>query len=500
MGYLQKDAVRTMILSYIGMVVGYVNKGLLFLILFSTEEIGVLNLLFSVGILIAQFSNLGTLYSIWRFFPFFRNQDKGHYGFLLMNVILVLIGVTLITLGIVLFRDSVVYFYSDKSKLFVDYYYLILPIGISTVYFLLFENYLRGLMKNILPVFANELLLRLVLLSLLGAYWLKWIDFNQFIYLYAITHVIPALILLIYLMITKELTFSIRSISVPKKFRRILISFSLYNYINSLGALLVVSVDMLMLASMKGLEVTGVYSMIIFLISAIQIPYRSLLRTTSPIVSVYWKERKMKEMNSLYKKVSSISLIIALVLFTLVWINRNALFSFLPAEFTPGIWVFFFLMMGRIIDMYYGLNGVILITSKKYKYDLYFSIGLIGLTVILNYLLIPIYGMVGAAIATAITFIIYNTARTILVYKIYGLQPLEFKQLLVVIITIFIVLFFEWIFPSIDNRYLSVVVRTASYMTLFGLLLFKLKLNEDIISYIKAFIEASKKKIFKITE
>jgi uncharacterized protein YacL len=35
MGYIQKDAFRTMLLSYVGMVLGYVNKGLLFIFLLS---------------------------------------------------------------------------------------------------------------------------------------------------------------------------------------------------------------------------------------------------------------------------------------------------------------------------------------------------------------------------------------------------------------------------------------------------------------------------------
>ena len=63
MGLIQKDAFRTMLLSYVGIVLGYVNKGLLFLIILSTEQIGLINLLISVGTLFAQFANFGTVYS-----------------------------------------------------------------------------------------------------------------------------------------------------------------------------------------------------------------------------------------------------------------------------------------------------------------------------------------------------------------------------------------------------------------------------------------------------
>jgi hypothetical protein len=63
MGIVQKDALRTMLISYLGIALGYINKGLLFLIILSTAQIGLVNLLISVGTLFAQFANLGTVYA-----------------------------------------------------------------------------------------------------------------------------------------------------------------------------------------------------------------------------------------------------------------------------------------------------------------------------------------------------------------------------------------------------------------------------------------------------
>ncbi len=481
---LQKDAFGTMIISYLGMVIGYLNKGLLFILLLSTDEIGLVNLIFSVGILIAQFSNLGAFYSIWKFFPFFRNKEKNHYGFLLLNLLIVTIGLIIILGGLVLFRKPIEGYYSENSMLFVDYYYLIFPIGIATVYFLVFDNYLRGLTKNILPVFLNDFVLRIILLCILGVYGFGWIDFTTFLYLFSFSHFVPTIVLAIYLFYKQELTFSIKSISVPKRFQKIIVRFSLYNYINSIGTLIVVSADMLMLASMKGLEATGVYSMMVFLISAIQVPYRSIVRTTSPIISVYWKERKMKEMGQLYKKVSSLSLVISLVLFSLIWINRFALFSFLPSEYMEGIPVFGILMIGRIVDMYAGLNGIILITSKKYKYDVMFTLLLLVLTITLNYFFIPIYGMAGAAVATAITLIIYNVLRTFFVYRFYKIHPLEKGQFFILIFIIFTLAFFEWIFPNIVHPVLDICLRVIVFLSLFIIGVYKWKLNDDIMTYI----------------
>ncbi len=59
-----------------------------------------------------------------------------------------------------------------------------------------------------------------------------------------------------------------------------------------------------------------------------------------------------------------------------------------------------FIGLGRMVDLVTGINGTILGTSPKYKYELYFSVTLAILTVVTNYMLIPQYGINGAAFAT----------------------------------------------------------------------------------------------------
>ena len=72
MGIVKKDALRTTLISYIGLVLGYINKAFLFILFLTTVEIGLVNLLTTTGLLFAQLSNLGSIYVTWRFFPFFQ--------------------------------------------------------------------------------------------------------------------------------------------------------------------------------------------------------------------------------------------------------------------------------------------------------------------------------------------------------------------------------------------------------------------------------------------
>lgn len=497
MGIIQKDAFRTMLISYGGLLLGYLNKGFLFILLLTSEQIGLVNLLVAVGLLLAQLANFGTIYSVWKFFPFFRNISKNHYGFLFLNVLIVLVGLSICCISIFLFQADILAYYAEKSGSFVDYFYLIFPIGISTVFFLLFENYMRGLNQNILPVFLNEFFLRIMLSVLLVCFSLTWISFDTFLIVYSLAHFIPGFILLIHLIRIKELKFSLKNITVPKRFKRIIIQYSLFSYLNSIGALVVVTMDAMMIAAMLGLEETGVYTTVVYLVSAISVPYKSLLRISSPFVPLYWKEKKLDKMNELYKQVSSVSLIFVLFFFALVWINRTALFSFLGPEFQPGIYVFLFIMVGRILDMYLGLNGVIFYTSKKYKYDLLFTVFLIGIVFVLNLWLIPIYGMIGAAISTGFALIVYNLGRVAFVYFVYKMHPFEKHQFYVLGLFGSLIAFFEFFYPVFDNRIISIGIACVLFALLFFVPILKLNWNKDLEAYFQKGLLFVKQKALK---
>jgi O-antigen/teichoic acid export membrane protein len=443
MGFVQKDAFRTMSISYFGLLLGYLNKGVLFILILSTEQIGLINLLLSVGLLFAQFSNLGTIYAITKFFPFFKGRNKDNKGFLKLILITVGIGICICIFFTFIFQERIADYYSIKSKEFVEYYFWIIPIGIANVLFLIFENYLRSLYKNLLAVFSYELLLRILLSGLLGLYFLKVIDFHFFVIAHALLYLIPTVILALYLIYLKELDFRFTKIKIPSKIRKIVISYSALSYVNSLGNLLVTTLDALMIAYFLGLRATGIYTTIIYLTSALQVPYKSLIRVSSPLIPLYWKQKNWDLMKELYQKVSSVSLVLALFMFSLVWINRGEIFSLLPSEYLEGIWVFLFLMIGKILDQFFSLNGVIFSVSDKYKYDIIFTIVLLILVFSLNYVFIPKFGIAGAALSTGIAYIAYNVGRLIFIWKVYNLHPFQKNQFKIIVSFALIVIFFE---------------------------------------------------------
>lgn len=498
MGIVQKDAIRTSVISLLGLILGYFNKAVLFVLLFSSAQVGLVNLIMNVALLFAQFANLGSIYSSWRFFPFFRNQAKKHFGFLFANMLIVILGVILFTLIILFSKEIIVQNYSEKSVLFVDYYYAVVPLGISIVFFQLFENHMRGMHENVLPVFLQDVFLRICTTLILLATLFEWLDFFQFFLIYIVLHFIAPVYLLIHLMKRGELHFSFKAIQIPRRFQRIILSYSSFSYVNSLAALVVISMDSLMIAKYNGLADTGVYTQMLLLISAVLFPYRSVIRVSSPLISKQWKDRDMIGMSTLYQKSSSIGLILGLLGFLFIWLPIHELFSFIPA-YVSGIYVFLFLMMGRIVDMYFGLNGIILSTSKKYKADFAFTLLLIICVYVFNLYLIPKYGILGASISTGFAYVLYNVLRGWYLLKVYQLTPYQGKQFkLLLAFGIFLAIYYSIThvtmnFNFIPSVLLKMCVKEILLFIGFILPVYWLNLEPESVGFVKNWIAKRKK-------
>lgn len=492
MGIVKKDALKTSIVSFIGLVLGYLNKGFLFLIFLTTEEIGLINLLASVAILFAQFANIGSFNMIWRFLPFVRDKNTNHRGFLGYNLRVAFVGAIVITLIIILFRFEIKDYYQQKSPLFSDYFIWVIPTGIAVLYFLLLDNFARAIFKSVFSLVANEIIARILLTASIFLYAYGVLTFDQFVITTCLLHWIPTLLLVLYFRFIGEWKGVYKKSNLHRRFKKVMLNYSLYNYMNTLGGSIVLTIDALMVAGMIGMSETGVYTTVVFIVRALTVPYIAIMRVSIPIIPSLWKNKDMPGLSKIYTQVSSVSLFVGLTLFLYVWGIRNELFYLLPMEFKAGVYVFLFLTIGKVIDMYCGLNGVILITSKKYRYDLIFTGLLLVLVFILNFWLIPIWGMVGAAVSTAISYLMYNLFRVIFIYYHYKIHPFVKNQFIVILMFLGVITLLELVPIELGNLWLNLGVKFTIITLLFPSIIYIFNIEEETVGYVNAVLKKLK--------
>ena len=488
MGIVQRDSIRIAVISYIGAGIGYLNKILLFTNFLTTEQVGLANILISIAAIYSQFSGLGMTGVAMRFFPYFKDKEKHHHGFLFWTSLISLFGFFLLTLIFVLFQSPIINFYSEKSPLLVEYSFYVIPLAFTTIYYNLLEVFLRSLMKTVVFSFINEIVLRLMISVSILLFAFKAVTFHEFVMIYVGVNCFATVILLVYMAYLKQLLFQPEWSSTTKRFFKIVLNFGSYLVLGNMSYILMNNIDALMVASMVGMKETGIYTTVFFISTVMLIPYRSLVRVASPLVAQFWKNREMKKMKELYNKVTLMNLISGCFLFLMLWVNIDNIFYFMPKEYAEGKYVFLFLGIGRLFDMATGINGIILVTSKKYKYDLLFTILLIGLMIGLNLAFIPEYGILGASFATMLVIILLNTLRILYIWKVFRLQPFDAKSLWMLLIGIVTFCIISFI-PPIVNIYVDMVIRSIICFVLYvaPLLLFKIsdEVNKSAVKTLK---------------
>lgn len=479
MGVVKSNSVKTTIISYAGAGIGFVNRLLLFPHFLNTEQVGLVNLLPTIATLYAQLATFGIHNIILKYFPFFRDKANGHNRFLWWCTLIVTGGFAVFTMLAVIFKHSIIAYYSKKSPLLAEYFIYVTPFALATLYFLLFDAYLRSLYKTVVPALIYEVVMRLLTTASIGLYALQLMPFHDFVLVYIAANSIPTLIIIIYTAYLKELHFKKAVRQYGARFKYAIFQFGAFSFFNNLCGILLVTLDSLMVAGMLGLEKTGIYTTLFFVSSMLLIPYRAIVKIASPLVADFWKKNNLVEMKKIYQQVSSVNILVGSVFFTLLWVNLDLLFYFLPAAYRVGKFSFLFICIGKLFDMFTGINGIILVTSKKYKWDLLFSILLIVLLFAFNGTFIKLYGMEGAAIGTSLAIIIYNSLRLLFIYKNYKIQPFQLRAIAIIPFSVLLIFIINAI-PFNYNLIVTTFLKTFLCLCYFFTVIYLVKPTTDV--------------------
>jgi O-antigen/teichoic acid export membrane protein len=484
---LQREGIWNTIISYAGIAIGYVNTILLFPNFLAEEEVGLTRLLIQISVMFAQFSALGFVNMSVRYFPYFRDKGKEHNGFLFLLLAVPLLGFAAITGLFLLFKPVVIDYYIENSPLLLNYYYFVIPLAFFTLLFNLLTAYLRSLFKTIISSFAQDFLLRILTTLLITLFAFDLIVFREFVLLYIVINAIITLSLVVYALWLKQLFLRPRLSVMGIIPLREMLYYGFFTFMGNISVTIITTVDQIMISSYS-LGDNGIYTTAFFITSAIMVPARSIFKIAFPQVAEYWKDRDMAGMEKLYKQITLINLIVGLLLFIGIWANIDNLFSFMPETYRAGKYVVLFLSMARIIDLATGINGIILATSEKYRWDLLFNMVLAVLTVWTNYVFIPIYGINGAALASMISYVTINLLRLFFVQWIYKMQPFAWSSVTVTVIAA-IALGAAYLLPYLGNLYLDILVRslliTAIYMGLMLSLRVYPEMNQWILKKVR---------------
>ena len=483
MGIIQRQGIKNTISSYFGIILGFVSLIIIQPRLLQPEEIGLARVMFAFSTLVASFIPIGASNMIIKYFPHFRNPKNGHHGFFGFMLIFPVIGFIISAVGLFAFKEFIIAQYRRESPLIIDYYNFIFPFSLFIAFSTVITTYLISLFKTTVPSYLNDIYVRVAYIVIIIAYYVKLLTLSQFIGAYVGMYALQLLLLIIYLFRVDRPSFNIDWSFFKAQGLREMISFSLLLSFSSIAALGLKTLDAVLIGKFLPLGFVGIYAIASFIPTIIETPLNALDRIVTAKVAHAIVENDLAEVKDVfYKSVRYLSLIGAL-LFVGINCNITYLLQLVGKDYQQGVEVVWIISIGSLINMFGGANTSIIFYSSKYWQGAILLMLLVIITFISNMVLIPKYGINGAAMSTAISSLLYTSIRLFIVHRKFGFQPYTLATAKTVFIML-VCLGVCFIIPVFDSAVINIILRSGILGGLFLLLTYLFKIVPEFHRYL----------------
>lgn len=441
MGVIIRQSIKGTLVNFIGVAIGFVTTFFVLTHFLTTEEVGLTRVLVDAAVLFASFSQLGTASSIIRFFAYFKDDEHNDHGFFFWTLVIPCVGFLIFLTVFLAFKQPIISQFAEKSPLFVNYFRFVIPLSLFMLYQSVFEANANVLMRIVVPKLVREVGVRMGLLIVYLLYGYHYITLDGLVLGFCITYFLAVLIDVIYLFSLKKISFKPDIKFIKKPLARDLAFYSLLITITAIAT----NTSLLgsfFISAQLGLEFTGIFAIANYIATVIEIPNRSLNAIANPNLSAALKDNEFDHAQSLCKNVSLHLLLSSTFIFFLIWINVDALFMILSngAEYATGKSVIFILGMSRLVNSTCSVSASALNFSKYYYMSMVLTFLLTAMVVIFNILMIPHWGMNGAAMASFASYLIYYALIMMLVkWKLHiSIFSLQQVKVVILILTLFV--------------------------------------------------------------
>ena len=182
--------------------------------------------------------------------------------------------------------------------------------------------------------------------------------------------------------------------------------------------------DTLMLGYYKSSEVVGLYNAAAPIAKLLQIFLNSASFLYVPIASQFYAMGKLGELKRVYQILTKWVFLLTLPVFSVMFLFPETTINFFFGEkYLPASQALRILALGFMFHTFLGLSGRSLVIVRDIRFISLSTLIAAVSNVVLNAFLIPHYSMSGAAVATAVSYFIYNVLSSLRLYQKEKIHP-----------------------------------------------------------------------------
>jgi O-antigen/teichoic acid export membrane protein len=487
MGVIAKQSIRGTIVTYLGIAVGVVTTFFVLTRFLTTEEIGLARVLIDAAMLFIGLAQLGTNASIIRFYPYFKEKDSHEdHGFFFWALVVPFIGFILFALIYWACRVPLGAWFGDKSPLFVEYYYFVLPLAFFMLYQPICESTCNVLMHIVVPRAVRELIVRVGLLAIYLLYAFRVISMDGLVIGICINYAVAALINLCYF-------FSLQKINLrpdwtflranPLLIRRYLM-YTGFLILSAVTSVLAPTLSSFFVTAKMGLDSTGIFAIATYMAVMVSVPNRSVAAIASPQLARAIKEQNSEECSFLIRQVTRNMLLIGGFILLIIWVNIDLIFHILPngTTFAQAKDVVLILGVSQLVLGTFSICLTALNYSRFFAFSLLLSVILTVSALLLNNYLVPLYGMQGAALSNLLSYGLYMALTIITVVPLghFHVVDKNWWCILLLLVALFAINQVWLIYMPSMNIWLDSILRSLILIGGGMFIAYKTKLSPEI--------------------
>ncbi len=480
MGIIAKQSVASTLLTYLGVLIGFANFFYFFPAYMSPEQVGLVRTFQDGAMLMVPFIQLGVSQLTLKYYPAYKGQQ---YYSELISFIFIYFGLSTVFFSLLfwVFNQQVAAYFTQNAAAVVPYLAYMLSLGILLALYQLLVSLAQSLRNIVLPNFLKEVWLRFSTLAGILLFAMQLISFHQFMMFLIAAYFFNLIVLAGYLLKKQVFQFTFQFTFITKNRVKTMLSYALFTFLSASGILIIGKVDSLMVSGMLNLKSNAIYTTAFYIAVLIELPKRAVAQISLPVIASAFERNDMAEIRRVYQKSSLNNLLIGLLIFMGIWCNLDAMYSLIPNTqvYSMGKWVVLIIGLGKLLDMAAGTNGEIIVMSKYYRVNVYLVVLLTLFTVVANYLLIPWYGLEGAALGSSLALLLFNLSKYIFLVAKLNMQPFTRNTLKVLFIGIIAFFTGSWL-PDLPSALLDIAFRSMAIIIVFGGLVWWLKPSEDV--------------------
>jgi O-antigen/teichoic acid export membrane protein len=413
-GYVAKNSVQLFLMHCIALVLGFISNYVLIQVA-GVNAYGSYVYIFNLLYLLMVFCIFGTDTLLIKKMGVY-DKDSGHQhmkGVIIFSLIIAVAGSLLVSI-----ISSLVIHFTEILDNRIDISWWLLAMVTLPMLSLMAVNQasLQGLKKMFFSQVTEKIMRPLlIIMTAVALFYIRGnISLGDLVWINV--SVIAIAMLISFILLKKSIPYKLTGVQAKYDsagWFKACIAFLFLDLLYMLNA----RIDIFLLGIYKTNKEVAVYNIALRISEVISFGLVIINFVLAPLVAKLFEDREMRKLQRLITRSARAVLLISLPSAILIIVFRQPILSFFQVNTVNGNLGLLILCFGQIINILSGSVGLLLVMTGHQKFSITsLLVGTVA-NIILNIILVPQYGLIGTAIATSASLVLWNLLMLVFVNR-----------------------------------------------------------------------------------